>query len=98
MTKPEWDEINTLVGFEGYGAKAGDKVIVNGVEYLSPEAVSTAIMAAKAEERASIIAELESLKADFLSPGYSVDQPSGSFTERFAVGECINTIRNRDTV
>jgi len=62
------------------------------------ESIARAIMAAKAEERKEIVYVCETLKGDFLAPGYAVNQPHGSFSERFAIDECIRAIRNRDTV
>lgn len=93
MTRTDWDEINTLVGFESYGAKAGEKVIVNGVEYLSPEAVTKAIMAAKAEERQNCI----NVVLGFIK--YGGDTHHGiTINGKVEAMEVAAAIRNKDTV
>ena len=61
----------------------------------SIEPLARTILAAKSEERHGIIADLEDEKGVFLSTEYSVDQPIGSFRERFAIDHCIAAIRKR---
>ena len=79
----EWDEL-------GDDGKEWIAVIVRIAQAQATRALEAEVYSRAIDDAAKAC---EDQRQDFLSPEYTTGQPLGSFSERFACGECAASIR-----